>query len=69
MIVGGAMPAGERARRSTPIKPTGTPNFLDRRELIAVNIGGAGTVDGRRRDATRSATRDMLYVGMGDRGR
>ena len=43
MIVGGAMPTGE-ALELAAIKPTGTKNFLDRRELIAVNIGGAGTV-------------------------
>ena len=43
MIVGGAVPTGE-ALDLAAIKPTGTKNFLDRRELIAVNIGGAGTV-------------------------
>jgi 4-deoxy-L-threo-5-hexosulose-uronate ketol-isomerase len=63
MIVGGATPAGDVLALET-IKPTGTPNFLDRRELIAVNIGGAGRieVDG---EAHQLATRDMLYVGMG----
>jgi 4-deoxy-L-threo-5-hexosulose-uronate ketol-isomerase len=63
MIVGGATPAGKALALET-IKPTGTPNFLDRRELIAVNIGGAGRieVDG---EAHALATRDMLYVGMG----
>ena len=54
MIVGGAMPVGEPLALEA-IKPTGTKNFLDRRELIAVNIGGAGTRRGRRRRATRSA--------------
>ncbi len=43
MIVGGAMPSAGALELSA-IKPTGTKNFLDRRELIAVNIGGAGTV-------------------------
>jgi 4-deoxy-L-threo-5-hexosulose-uronate ketol-isomerase len=63
MVVGGAMPAGA-ALALEAIKPTGTKGFLDRRELIAVNIGGAGTiaVDG---EAHALATRDMLYVGMG----
>jgi 4-deoxy-L-threo-5-hexosulose-uronate ketol-isomerase len=63
MIVGGAMPDGE-ALELPAIKPTGTGNFLDRRELIAVNIGGAGTVEtsGERHEL---ATRDMIYVGMG----
>ncbi|WP_309083062.1 5-dehydro-4-deoxy-D-glucuronate isomerase [Chelativorans sp.] len=63
MIVGGAMPErGELTLEA--IKPTGTKRFLDRREMIAVNIGGAGkiTVDG---EAQSLAPRDMLYVGMG----
>lgn len=65
LAVGGAVPAGAPLALEA-IKPTGTANFLDRRELIAVNIGGEGTitVDG----ATHTlATRDMLYVGMGAR--
>lgn len=63
MIVGGAMPAGA-ALALEAIKPTGTTNFLDRRELIAVNVGGAGkvVVDGQSRGV---GTRDMIYVGMG----
>jgi len=63
MIVGGAMPADAPLALET-IRPAGTPNFLDRRELIAVNIGGAGSieVDG---EAHRLDSRDMLYVGMG----
>ncbi len=63
MIVGGAMPeSGPLALEA--IKPTGTKAFLDRRELIAVNVGGAGTVtvDG---EAFALAPRDMLYAGMG----
>ena len=63
MAVGGAMPRGA-ALRLDVIKPTGTANFLDRRELIAVNVGGAGTimVDGVAHAVGR---KDMLYVGMG----
>lgn len=63
LAVGGAMPGGT-ALALEAIKPTGTPNFLDRRELIAVNIGGAGSisVDGA---SHQLAARDMLYVGMG----
>lgn len=63
MIVGGAMP-GAQALELAAIKPTGTPNFLDRRELIAANIGGAGSieVDGERHAI---GPRDMIYVGMG----
>jgi 4-deoxy-L-threo-5-hexosulose-uronate ketol-isomerase len=63
MVVGGATPAGQPLALET-IKPTGTSNFLDRRELIAVNIGGSGVieVDGKRHALD---SRDMLYVGMG----
>jgi 4-deoxy-L-threo-5-hexosulose-uronate ketol-isomerase len=64
MIVGGAMPHGAPLLLEA-IKPTGTKHFLDRRELIAVNIGGPGQVK------TSSAThdlgsRDMIYIGMGE---
>ena len=65
MAVGGAVPgAGELTLEA--IKPTGTADFLDRRELIAVNIGDAGTitVDGA---AHAVGPRDMLYVGMGSK--
>ncbi|KQX40297.1 5-keto-4-deoxyuronate isomerase [Devosia sp. Root436] len=65
MAVGGAVPAGKALGLDT-IKPTGTANFLDRRELIAVNIGAAGTIAV---DGTDYAvgSRDMLYVGMGSK--
>ncbi len=63
MIVGGAVPVTAELALET-IKPAGTPELLARRELIAVNIGGAGvvTVDGERFDA---GPRDMVYAGMG----
>ncbi|RUT98789.1 5-dehydro-4-deoxy-D-glucuronate isomerase [Mesorhizobium sp. USDA-HM6] len=63
MIVGGAMPV-DKVLPLEAIKPTGTKAFLDRRELIAVNIGGAGTVtaDGL---PYETAARDMVYLGMG----
>lgn len=63
MIVGGAMPV-DTALPLEAIKPTGTKAFLDRREMIAVNIGGGGTVtaDGL---PFEMATRDMVYLGMG----
>jgi 4-deoxy-L-threo-5-hexosulose-uronate ketol-isomerase len=65
MAVGGAVPASKALGLDT-IKPTGTANFLDRRELIAVNIGAAGTIAV---DGTDYAvgSRDMLYVGMGSK--
>jgi len=63
MAVGGAVPQGTPLALET-IKPTGTAGFLDRRELIAVNIGAAGTIGV---DGTDHAVGpgDMLYVGMG----
>jgi 4-deoxy-L-threo-5-hexosulose-uronate ketol-isomerase len=63
MIVGGAVPVGE-ALELAAIKPTGTKNFLDRRELIAVNVGGAGAVHAGGKDYALQP-RDMIYVGMG----
>jgi 4-deoxy-L-threo-5-hexosulose-uronate ketol-isomerase len=63
MAVGGAVPAGG-AIALEAIKPTGTANFLDRRELIAVNIGEAGTISVDGADHA-VGPRDMLYVGMG----
>lgn len=65
MVVGGAMPADGALELET-IKPTGTAGFLDRRELIAVNIGGPGRIDVEG-EAHSLAARDMLYVGMGNR--
>ncbi len=63
MIVGGAMPLDAPLTLET-IKPTGTRNFLDRRELIAVNIGGAGVISAGG-EPHELGSRDMLYVGMG----
>lgn len=63
MIVGGAVPAAAPLPLEA-IKPTGTKNFLDRRELIIVNIGGAGSVTANG-EAHPLQPRDMLYLGMG----
>lgn len=63
MIVGGAVPTTAPLALEA-IKPTGTKAFLDRRELMAVNIGGPGSIDA---DGQRfvAGTRDMVYLGMG----
>jgi 4-deoxy-L-threo-5-hexosulose-uronate ketol-isomerase len=63
MILGGAVPLGSPLALAS-IRPTGTPNFLDRRELIAVNIGGSGRVfaDGKEYPVGH---RDMIYIGTG----
>jgi 4-deoxy-L-threo-5-hexosulose-uronate ketol-isomerase len=63
MIVGGALPI-DAPLPLDPVKLTGTPGFLDRREMIAVNIGGEGTVTVGR-DRFDLGTRDMIYIGMG----
>ncbi|RWB35365.1 5-dehydro-4-deoxy-D-glucuronate isomerase [Mesorhizobium sp.] len=63
MIIGGAMPAGTPLPLQA-IKPTGTKNFLDRREMIAVNIGGTGAVKAGGQ-SYELQPRDMLYLGMG----
>lgn len=64
MAVGSAVPS-DGALVLEAIQPTGTDQFLARRELIAANIGGAGTitVDGVEHAV---GTKDMLYVGMGN---
>jgi 4-deoxy-L-threo-5-hexosulose-uronate ketol-isomerase len=64
MIVGGAMPVGAVLQLKA-IKPTGTKSFLERRELVAVNIGGQGTVAVGGKDHALGP-RDMIYVGMGE---
>jgi 4-deoxy-L-threo-5-hexosulose-uronate ketol-isomerase len=63
MIVGGAMPVPRRLPLEA-IKPTGTKHFLERRELIAVNIGGAGSVEASGKTYV-VGNRDMIYLGMG----
>ena len=64
MVVGGAVP-GKSPLLLEAVKPTGTKAFLDRRELIAVNIGGDGTVRVGDRDFAL-APRDMIYIGRGE---
>jgi 4-deoxy-L-threo-5-hexosulose-uronate ketol-isomerase len=63
MIVGGAVPTNAPLQLGV-IKPLGTRSFLERRELIAVNIGGLGrvTVGG---ETFAAGPRDMVYAGMG----
>lgn len=63
LVVGGAMPAGGALQLAT-VKETGTPGFLHRRELVIVNVGGAGTV-GASGESFGLGHRDMLYLGKG----
>lgn len=64
MVVGGAVPV-DRPLELGPVRPAGTKSLLERRELVAVNIGAPGTVivGGT---AHSLGTRDMIYVGMGE---
>ncbi len=66
MIIGSALPL-DAPLQLGPVKLTGTPGFLDRREMIVVNIGGHGSVStGADNRATIPAQavntlRQMLY--------
>lgn len=65
LVVGGATPGAEPLTLESH-KQIGSPNFLDRRELGVVNLGGAGRVhaDGQ---VYELGPRDALYVAMGTR--
>ncbi|MBD8066710.1 5-dehydro-4-deoxy-D-glucuronate isomerase [Devosia sp. PTR5] len=63
MAVGSAVP-GEGSLALEPIKPTGTGAFLERREMIVVNIGEPGSISVDGQDHA-VGSRDMLYIGMG----
>lgn len=63
LVVGGAMPSAGRLLLE-PVRETGTADFLARREMVVVNVGGRGEV------AAGSACfvldrGDMLYLGKG----
>ncbi|MEF3048961.1 5-dehydro-4-deoxy-D-glucuronate isomerase [Pseudotabrizicola sp. L79] len=63
MIVGGALPASGPLTIDK-VAETGTPSWLDRREVVLVNLGTAGVVQVR--GASYALGRyDMLYLGMG----
>ncbi|MBL8562856.1 MAG: 5-dehydro-4-deoxy-D-glucuronate isomerase [Gemmobacter sp.] len=62
-VMGGAVPCGADLVLDR-VAETGTPSFLDRREMGIVNIGATGTVaaDGQVWTLERG---DVLYLGMG----
>jgi 4-deoxy-L-threo-5-hexosulose-uronate ketol-isomerase len=63
MIVGGAVPT-DAPLTLDHVDETGTPGFLDRREIAIVNIGARGSVTAV--GETHSMDRgDVLYLGMG----
>jgi 4-deoxy-L-threo-5-hexosulose-uronate ketol-isomerase len=63
MVVGGAVPGGG-ALVLDAVRESGTPGFLDRRELAVVNIGGPGEVSAGGQDWAL-APGDVLYLPMG----
>ncbi|RMC34367.1 5-dehydro-4-deoxy-D-glucuronate isomerase [Paracoccus alkanivorans] len=62
-VVGGAVP-GDKSLTLDQIEETKTPNFLDRREMGIVNIGGPGRVEAAGQ-GWDMAYGDVLYLGMG----
>ncbi|MDN5569219.1 MAG: 5-dehydro-4-deoxy-D-glucuronate isomerase [Paracoccus sp. (in: a-proteobacteria)] len=62
-VVGGAVPAGAPLTLDR-IEETKTPDFLDRREMGIVNIGGDGTVAAGDQSWDMKQG-DVLYLGMG----
>jgi len=62
-VVGGAVPTSSPLNLANS-KETGRAFFLERRELGAINVGGAGlvTVDGKKFEVTPEG---CIYVGMG----
>jgi len=63
LVAGGVMPAGKPVELPNH-KETGRASFLERRELGAINVGGAGAVhaDGKTFSADRL---DCVYLPMG----
>lgn len=65
LVVGGAMPV-DASLPLGRVRQTGTESFLDRREMVAVNVGGAGVIYFGGESAELDH-RDMLYLGRGAR--
>jgi 4-deoxy-L-threo-5-hexosulose-uronate ketol-isomerase len=63
LILGSAVP-GDGTLTLDHLPETGTPTFLDRREMAVLNIGDSGTVavDGT---SYELANGEVLYIGMG----
>lgn len=63
-IVGGAFPVSKSVKLET-IDPLKVPNFLHRRELGIINVGGTGKVKVGDKEYTLKF-KEALYVGSGD---
>ncbi len=64
LIVGGAKPAGKSLHLET-IDPLKAPNFLHRREIGIINVGGSGSVKVGK-ETYKLGFKEALYVGSGD---
>lgn len=64
MVVGGAMPLAGAPLALEAIRPMGTKSFLERRELLVINVGEGGVVEAGG-TTHRLGNKDMLYLGMG----
>ena len=65
MVLGGAVPSKGAPLPLDPIKPMGTESFLERRELIVINIGSADGMVHADGKAHTLRNKEMLYLGMG----
>lgn len=63
-IIGGAVPVNGSIALEVDLKLIGAEYFLERREIAAVNIGGAGTVTADGVDYAMDS-KDCLYIGRG----
>ena len=67
-IVGGAMPVKDNALQLETFDCLKAPNFLSRREIGIINVGGTGTVtvkeDGKEK-SYELKYKEALYVGSG----
>ena len=64
MIIGGVVPGAGASLTLDAVAETGTPGFLDRREVGILNIGGPGTVEADEESHTLDKG-DILYLGKG----
>jgi len=63
MIAGSACP-GDKALTLSAAKELGVDYFLERREMVTLNLGGAGVVETDGKEHTLNQY-DALYIGMG----
>ena len=67
-IIGGAMPVKDKALQLETFEYLKAPNFLSRREIGIINVGGTGTVtvkDGNKEKTYELKYKEALYVGSG----